>query len=279
MLADMHCHTRISDGAMGLEELIANAKTMGLDYIAVTDHDSLAGNTRASVIGKRWGIGIVPAVEFSSFDHSRGKKAHILCYLPQKPLRLESLCAKTNEDRNRTSLEIIAKVRRLYPVTLEHIQRYASGSKAIFKNHIMHALFDLGYTDKIYGDLYTELFGPQGSCLAPETYSDTFSVLSQVRSAGGIAVLAHPSYYGSMDLLEECCEKGLLDGVEIYHPRNKPEDMAVMKELAEEYGLLTLGGTDFHGMYNSRPYPIGSFGILDDDIDALFALASKKQNG
>ena len=94
--ADLHCHTKLSDGTLGIDDLIILAKNSGVTTLAITDHDSLAGIVRAELIGHRHGVNVIPAVEFSATDSKRGAKAHILCYLPDKPERLEGLCKSSS---------------------------------------------------------------------------------------------------------------------------------------------------------------------------------------
>ncbi len=81
MAADLHCHTKLSDGSVGIEDLIVIAQKSGIDTIAITDHDCLAGTVRGKVIGKRYGVNVIPGVEISAIDNEAGKKVHILCYL------------------------------------------------------------------------------------------------------------------------------------------------------------------------------------------------------
>ena len=92
MKADLHCHTKLSDGTLGIDDIIILAKNSGVTTLAITDHDCLAGIVRAELIGNRHGVNVIPAVEFSATDSKRNANAHILCYLPDKPDRLEGLC-------------------------------------------------------------------------------------------------------------------------------------------------------------------------------------------
>ena len=156
MRADLHCHTTLSDGSLGIEETIAQAKRYGIDCFALTDHDTLASLSRAEVVGNRYGVRIIPAAEFSCYDSTRNTKAHIICYNPLKPDRLEGLCLRTSELRKKRGKQMAMKVIEKYPITLDSIIRYATGSKVIYKCHIMHALMDYGYTER-----YTT------SCLIP----------------------------------------------------------------------------------------------------------------
>ena len=99
MAADLHCHTKISDGSVGIEEIIAMAKRRGLSAISITDHDTTAGAIRAVIIGKRHQLNVIHGVEFSAFDSQTNKKVHLLCYASDTPDRLEGLCRKVGESR------------------------------------------------------------------------------------------------------------------------------------------------------------------------------------
>ena len=85
MSGDLHCHTRLSDGTLGIEDIINFAKKKGLETIAITDHDCLAGTVRSKIIGARHGIQVIPGVELSATDEKNDKNIHILCYLPDSP--------------------------------------------------------------------------------------------------------------------------------------------------------------------------------------------------
>ena len=99
MTGDLHCHTTLSDGSLGIEEVIVQAKRMGLGFLAITDHDTLSSSNRAQILGERYGVKVIPAVELSAWDKKRNSKVHILCYAPQKPDRLEGLCLKSCQIR------------------------------------------------------------------------------------------------------------------------------------------------------------------------------------
>ncbi len=274
---DLHCHTKLSDGSEGIENVIALAKRIGLDFISLTDHDTMASFSRSKILAERYGINVIPGVEFSAYDELRNRKVHILCYLPLKPDRLEGLCIRANESRKKAGNEMAKLVMKKYPITAEAITKYSASSNCIYKQHIIRALFDAGYTTSIYGGLFRELFSRKtGSCLVAYRYPDVYEVLDSIHEAGGVAVMAHPSVYNSMELLKELTEQSLLDGVEIHHPRNTPEDQAVCLELAKEQNLLITGGSDFHGMYSStdRSY-IGSETVGREALDQLFTRSNQ----
>lgn len=277
MASDLHCHTKISDGSMGIEELIAIAKRRGMTSISVTDHDTTAAATRAVIIGKRQGLRVIHGVEFSTIDQARGQKAHLLCYMCDTPDRLEGLCRRTGESRRKAAMEMVRKVMRYYPITPELIVKCATGSTNIFKQHIMHALMDAGYADSIYGELYDKLFAPgTGTALVEPEYPDIHEVLELIHSAGGIAVLAHPMVYHNEALLEELADNGL-DGVEVWHPHHSEEERTALLAFARDKGLLVTGGSDFHGMYTRYVRPLGSTAAPDDCAEALMSYKDKRR--
>ncbi len=280
MAADLHCHTKISDGSMPIEDLISMAKRRGISTLSVTDHDTTAGATRAVIIGKRQGLNVIHGVEFSTADPQRDGKAHLLCYMCDTPDRLEGLCRTINDRRKKAANDMVRRVMRYYPITPEMVVRCAQGSTNFFKQHIMHALMDAGYADSIFGDVYKKLFGKEGKARVEIEYPDVREVIDLIHSAGGIAVLAHPYLYKNEALLEELAEKGL-DGVEVWHPSHNEEQVAALTDFASQHHLLMTGGSDFHGMYTRECRALASTSCPDEHVQALinYKAAKKKQLG
>ena len=117
MSADLHCHTRLSNGSLGIEDLILLAKKRGVTTIAITDHDCLAGTVRGKVIGERHGVTVIPAVELSGTDKTNGQEIHMLCYKPDFPDRLEGLCRRSSLIRRKSSHNMMLKTAQRYPIT------------------------------------------------------------------------------------------------------------------------------------------------------------------
>lgn len=278
MAADLHCHTKLSDGSVGIEDLIVIAQKSGIDTIAITDHDCLAGTVRGQVIGKRYGVTVIPGVELSACDKEAGKKVHILCYLAEKPDRLEGLCKRTSVARKRAGQIMMLKVAARFPVSNDFIINHAAGSTNLFKQHIMHALMDAGYTNEIFGELYTALFSRESATnlLAPVNYPEVKDVIEEVHSAGGIAVLAHPSLYDNFDEIEKYMEFGL-DGIEVWTPYATDEQVEMLSKLCKKNKLLMTGGSDFHGIYGNKTVTLGTCLTPDEHVDKLMGYKAKKK--
>lgn len=280
MLGDLHCHTRFSDGSNTLEDLIFYARRGGLDFIGLVDRDTMAGVTRAEVLGSRYGIRVVGGAEFSAWDPQRECPVDILCYLPLKPDRLLGLCSRLQNARNQAGQEMLAKVMVSYPVTADHVNRLAGGGRVLLPEHIMWALIDLGYADRLRGDLYTQLFDPrEGSCYVQPQLMEVRKVIGAIHTAGGLAVLSNPMRGRHLDLLEELAEKGELDGVEIRAPGITPEAERVLEGIADRYDLIKTGGSDFRGANSLEPNPLGSFLAPPDQLERLFQRARHGQQG
>lgn len=275
MIGDLHCHTTLSDGSLGIEEVIVQAKRMNLDYLSITDHDTLSSSSRAAVLGDRYGVKVIPGVELSAWDKARNSRVHILCYAPQKPDRLEGLCLKSCEIRKSCARDMIEKVIEKYPITSEAVLKYCKGSKSIYKQHIMRALVNYGYATELYGELDDELFNREhGSCIVTREYPDVNFVIDLIHSSRGVAIMAHPYLFNNIDLLRELAEKGKIDGIEVNHNSANEEERKVLLDIAKEYDLIVTGGSDFHGLYNAVPSHIGSETTDAENIQKLIAMIS-----
>ena len=278
MKADLHIHTKLSDGTMGIDDIIVLAKNSGVTTISITDHDCLAGTVRAQMIGRRYGVTVVPGVEFSATDKKRGSKAHILCYLPDTPERLEGLCKSNSLLRKRAGLLMVKKLANKFPITEDFVIRCAQGSTNIFKQHLVKALMECGYTTQIFGDIFRLLFSKESrmNITMEPTYPEPAEIIEAIHEAGGIAVLAHPGFYDNFELFEELIPLGL-DGVEVWHPENTPEQQELLIKTAKKNGLLMTGGSDFHGAFNATPIRIGEYGPTEDALAQLMSYKAKKR--
>ena len=118
---------------------------------------------------------------------------------------------------------------KLYPITAEDITKHVVGSKSIYKQHILHALIEYGYSNHFYGKLDDELFNEKtGSCIVEREYPDINYVLDLIHSARGAAVMAHPVVYDSLELLDDLAKEGKIDGVEVFHYSANEEQQATL---------------------------------------------------
>lgn len=279
MTGDLHCHSTFSDGSTPIGQLPRLAARAGLGWLAVSDHDSLRAAEYALAHPEQEGVRLIPAVELSARDTARGRRVHILCYWPDvdsPELRryCDYMAAERVEAGRRNAADLAREEPRFDPAWAEPLWQ-ASGVP--FKAHLMDALCEAGLADGIYAVRYQALFGKGGPIHNPCRYDPVEGVLATIRAAGGVAVLAHPSVYHSMELAAELAAAGRIDGVEIDHPRNTEEDKAALRRLADRHGLLVTGGTDFHGRYTGTPHPLGTGVTAEETIRRIEALARARK--
>ncbi|MDR1099884.1 MAG: PHP domain-containing protein [Treponema sp.] len=251
--ADLHVHSTWSDGSLPVSRIVKTAKALGLAALSITDHDTLAGWEEAAEEGKRQGLEIVPGIEVSAFDPETGRKVHILGYGIQDRAAVENACRPYLEDRRRANLEALSLVRAAgYPVDEEELAAYTGRGGVPYRQHIMHALADRGYTAAIYGPLYKRLFGPGGLAVVKSRYMPAEEAVRLIVHCGGEAVLAHPFQYDSLGLLPRLVEWGL-SGIECWHPTQTPRRRRIVREQAARLGLFLTRGSDFHGLYSEKP--------------------------
>jgi predicted metal-dependent phosphoesterase TrpH len=276
---EFHCHTRISDGSMTFEQVLQMAKKEQISHLAITNHDTTQGLEQMVVIGAQAGVEIIPGIEISAYDHSRKRRVHILGYYvtPAHPA-IGTLCMPICLRRHQASQQSVLRlIKAGYHITWEQVLSYAVGGTGVYKQHIMHALIDRGYTDGIYSALYRELFArgndqqPPGIAYVPMTYVDAKEAVETIITAGGVPVLAHPGQYKNFEIIPELVKYGL-SGVEVYHPTHGPAEESEAKRLATEYELIETGGSDFHGFYDEMPIVLGS---RNPGVQALTAIQAK----
>ncbi|WP_028548453.1 PHP domain-containing protein [Paenibacillus sp. UNC451MF] len=265
MKVELHCHTRLSDGSLTFDEIMEQALENRVTHVAITNHDTTRELEQMVKTGQERGIEIIPGIEVSGFDFKRERRVHILGYYiePGNPA-IESLCSPLLERRHQGCRHAVDRlIQAGYSITWDDVLKYAESGTGVYKQHIMHALIDQGYTTTIYGELYKKLFsrgqnGEQpGIAYTPTEYVDACEAVRVILQAGGVPVLAHPGQYRSFEAVPELVEAGL-QGIEVWHPLHDHEDEIRAREFALEFDLIMTGGSDFHGFYGEKEVELGS---------------------
>ncbi|WP_078381919.1 PHP domain-containing protein [Sutcliffiella halmapala] len=275
-MIDLHCHTKISDNSFTIEEVITLAKVNGVTHLAITDHDTTLGLDYAMLLGKKLGIEIIPGIEISAYDYKRQTRAHILGYFVTPGHQaIYQLCQPMIERRQQASINMVIKIMSAgYEITWDEVEQFAQGGTGVYKQHIMHALLEKGYTDRIYGDLYKKLFSrgsetePKGIAFEAIEYIDVFDAIKAIRAAGGVPVLAHPGQFNNFEAVQDWVEVGL-EGIEVKHPLHQEAEERKASNLAKKYNLVQTGGSDFHGFYGERETRLGSKSMGEGCLEML----------
>ncbi len=244
MRFDLHLHTTASDGHLTPLQLIDRAAELGLDAMAVTDHDSVEAVAEICALGAARGITVVPGVELSA-SHD-GRDIHILGYFvePSDSVLLARLRLLREARMERARAMVDALAAEGYMVPLDEVLDLADGG-AVGRSHLARALVARGHAQDV-ADAFQRLIGRGRPFYVPKPVSSPLEVLQTVRDAGGVAVLAHPGVTRVDELIPGLIASGLR-GLEAYHGEHSASDRLRYASMAEESGLLVTGGSDYHG--------------------------------
>ena len=240
---DLHAHSTASDGAVSPADLIEAACRAKLQAIAITDHDTIAGNDEAFSTGASLGIRVVRGCELSA-------------YLGDFEIHLLALHIR-HADAIRPSLEGFQRervdrgyaiVERLaiagVPVNIEDVLAEAAGG-ALGRPHIARAMIRAGHVAD-HRDAFDKYLGAGKPAYVPKPRLDVGDAIGLAHAAGALAVWAHPGRDGTRERLVRLTALGM-DGVEVRHPGHTPGDTQRLGRLAEELDLVPSGGSDWHG--------------------------------
>ncbi len=248
---DLHLHTTASDGVMSPSEIVKYAKAKGLQAISITDHDTIGGLEEGLAEGRRIGFEVIPGIEISA-EHSPGSM-HLLGYFMDiHHPRLKERLAHLQQARAERNPKMVEKLNHLgVDLTYEEVVR-ASGGGQVGRPHFAQVL-----VEKKYARNFQDAFERYLKKGAP-AYVDKFrysprEAIHFVNEAGGVVVLGHPNTLGlsgsnELDNLILSLLKEGLKGIEAFYPEHSSYEIVYYKALAERYGLVVTGGTDYHGI-------------------------------
>ncbi|MEU9500819.1 PHP domain-containing protein [Streptomyces sp. NPDC048196] len=252
MRIDLHTHSTASDGTDTPAELVRAAAAAGLDVVALTDHDTVAGHAEARAALPE-GLTLVTGAELSC--RLDGVSLHMLAYLfdPEEP-ELARERELVRDDRVPRARAIIGKLREHdIPVTWEQVARIA-GDGAVGRPHIATALMELGVVDSV-NDAFTSWLASDGPAYVEKHELDPFDAIRLVKAAGGVTVFAHPLAVKRGRCVPESAIAELaaagLDGIEVDHMDHDAPTRARLRGMAADLGLLTTGSSDYHGSRKS----------------------------
>jgi predicted metal-dependent phosphoesterase TrpH len=236
---------------MSPSEIVRYAKAKGLQAIAITDHDTIEGLEEGLLEGEKIDFEVIPGIEISA-EHSLGSMHLLGFFLDIHHPTLNERLGYLQKARAERNPKIVERLNRLgIGLTYEDVLK-ASGGGQVGRPHFAQVLLEKNYVGSFQEAF--ERFLKKG---AP-AYVDKFRFTAKetihfINEARGVAVLAHPNTlnmngYSELEtLILRLIEEGL-KGIEVYYPEHSPLEVARYKTLAERYGLLMTGGTDYHGI-------------------------------
>lgn len=268
MRIDLHSHSNASDGTDDPSDVPHLAREAGLDVIGLTDHDTVAGWSRAQAQVSAAGVSLVRGMEMTAYmpvepaRHPLGKtrvSVHVLAYLfdPQHPLiaaHIERI-ARVRYERAR---EIVDRLARDYPIRWNDVQANVKGEAPIGRPHIADALVKRGIVSD-RAAAFRSILSFSSPYYVPSSSPVAMQTVEWINAAGGKAVLAHPkarsrgNFLSDSDI-EKIAEAGLF-GIEIAHRDNPVEIREQLADLAERLQLRQFGSSDYHG--TGKPNALG----------------------
>lgn len=250
MRIDLHAHSCLSDGTDRPADLVRAAVRAGLDVVALTDHDTVAGWHEAADAARDEPITLVRGIEVSTLLH--GRSVHLLAYLPDAShVGLDNALEQVLAARVSRLPRILARLRDAgIEVSEDDVHRIGQGTVAPGRPHIADALVEVGVA-RDRTDAMVRLLAPGRPGWVPRTAVDLDEAVALVRAAGGAPVLAHPWGRGARGVLdapelERLAGEGLV-GIEVDHPDHAPEQRRELRALARAHGLVVTGSSDHHG--------------------------------
>ncbi len=271
MRIDLHTHSTYSDGTDTPAELMYRAAQAGVDVLALTDHDTIAGWGEAAQAVATTGVSLVRGIELTTRE---GKKLiHLLGYLfNPASAEISAHCAKLFTARRERVTEMVERLAKDYPISLAAIVERVGENVPLGRPHIADELVRLSVV-KNRQQAFAGLLHHKSPYYVPNYAPSTFQALQWIKEAGGQAVLAHPfaTKRGGVVpeyLMRELAEAGLF-GVEVDHRENDSALIEPLRKLALEIDLVTFGSSDFHG--RGKPNILGENTTSPEGLEKLVA--------
>jgi 3',5'-nucleoside bisphosphate phosphatase len=271
---DLHSHTTESDGSASPAELVESARHIGLDALAITDHDTLAGYEIARPLAESVGLRLVCGIELSTKVQKPSRKTvHLLGYFFQREPRAEfrewlgGMQAARRDRNRRLALKLQSMGIDIHIEEVESVGRSMAG-----RPHFARLMVAKGYVANST-EAFRQYLDESAPGYVDREEPSLAEAIDRIAVAGGVSSLAHPIRLGKRDLAEE--EELIatfvalgLDAIEAYHSDHSPEDVERYLGYAHKYGLNVTGGSDYHGE-NKPNVKLGGANVPSSLLDAL----------
>lgn len=253
-MIDLHTHSTESDGTLTPQELMQLASDSGLSAIALTDHDTVGGLSKAKPVAEKLGIELVPGIELST-DYN-GTEVHMLGFYidDTNPAFLKKLQEFIDSRNLRNEKMAFLLQKEGFSVTLENLYQEYPDS-VITRAHFARYLVEHNFV-KDRDTVFRKYLGDNCRCYVPREKISPFEAIDLIHLGGGLAFFAHPVLchmnHDRLRFFVRDLKAAGLTGMEAVYSMNSPGDERNMKKLAQEFHLLISGGSDFHG--ENKPY-------------------------
>ena len=247
MRADLHVHSTASDGTDPPAEVMRRAARAGLDVVALTDHDTVAGHAEARAAAGP--VALLPGMELSC--RLDGRSLHMLAYLfdADQP-ELAAELTRIRDDRVLRARAMVDKLAGLgVDISWGQVAAIA-GQAVVGRPHIARAMADSGAIASPREAFTRDWIADGGRAYVGRYALDPVRAIGLVREAGGVSALAHPragrDTWVTNEQITRLAAVGLA-GLEVFHPDQSEAERARLIALAHDLALVTTGGSDDHG--------------------------------
>lgn len=248
--ADFHVHTNYSDGVFSPEKIVDTAIETGLEAVALTDHDNILSYDIAQKylesIGKQDQLEIIQGVEVNTLY--KNYEVHILGYFMdpnnsdfQKLLKLQQ---QARIDQAMEIIDLLDKKEGI-KITFDMIKSQVADGGSIGRPHIAKAITSAGGTSSVI-EAYNKYINDSSPVYVQRKTVTPHDAVEVIYDAGGIPVIAHPHDIDIAETLIKDLMAYGLRGIEAYHRKHSPALVEYFSSMAEKYGLIVTGGSDFH---------------------------------
>lgn len=241
---DLHLHSTASDGSLPPADVVRQVAAAGIAAMALTDHDTTAGVAEALAEGERVGVRVVSGCEFSVA--APWGEMHLLGYfLPLRDPTLDEFLVRCRDGRVVRARKIVAALQEAgVTIDFPEVEAEAAGG-AIGRPHVARVLVRRGAAESL-DDAFNRYLGRGRIGYQPKVLPSLREVARLVHEAGGLVSAAHLRDRATRSTLSGLKAHGL-DAVETRHPSHSPELRDRIAATAAGLGLLTTGGSDWHG--------------------------------
>ena len=272
---DLHIHTTASDGKLTPAEIVKKAAGLGLETIAISDHDTVNGIIPALTAAQTYPkLTVIPAVELST-DVPSGE-IHVLgYYIDYTNQEFEANLTRMRNSRLERAHKIIEKLQNLgVKIEYARVQEIA-GEGTLGRPHIAQAMLEKGYIQE-FKEAFNKYLGHGGPAYVERDKLTPAEAVQLIINTGGLPVLAHPLTAGNVEtMIIELKTAGLV-GMEVYYAAYSFEEVSPLLGLAYKYGLIATGGTDYHGIENNSETMMGGVDVPTKAVEQLTKLARER---
>ena len=248
---DLHTHSHCSDGSDSPGDVVRRAAALGLEAVALTDHDTVAGVAVAARVAVQAGIGFLSGTEISAeFDNA---EIHIVGLgIDPTDVSLLAVLDEMAGARTRRAERIVEKLASVgVGVRMEALRSRVEDGGTIGRMHIAREIHRLGHVRSVQ-QAFDRYLNPGGKAYVGKARVTCLDAISAIHDAGGLAFVAHPGIGAARRRLGKLLQLPF-DGVEAYHVKHSPGRVEEYLGVAVERGLLVAGGSDCHGTASRSP--------------------------